>query len=388
MRKQVASQRLKAVRPLIVEVTPLEKKKAMLVLEDGTIVHGQGFGAKKEVFGEIVFNTSMVGYVEALTDPSYRGQILMMTYPLIGNYGYSPKWHESDRIQAEGFVVREACKLPSHPFSVKTINEFLEEQDVPGIEGVDTRALTLKIRIHGTMKSALLVYEEGERPDPQELLRKARAQPHITEVDLVPLVTTRQVTRLEGGGDLELVLIDCGAKRSIVRSLLKRKVNVTLVPFDIPGSQILELDPDGVLISNGPGDPARVKQTIETIKQLMGKLPIFGICLGHQLLALAAGAKTFKLKFGHRGINQPVKDLETGRVFISSQNHGFAVDEKSLDGTGLVVTQLNPNDWTVEGLKHREFPIMSVQYHPEASPGPNDTKFFFDELVEILREYG
>ncbi|MEM2250827.1 MAG: glutamine-hydrolyzing carbamoyl-phosphate synthase small subunit [Candidatus Hadarchaeales archaeon] len=362
-------------------------KKAILALEDGTVVRGLGFGACGEAIGEIVFNTAMVGYVEALTDPSYKGQILMMTYPLIGNYGYSPEWHESDSIKAEGFVVREACKTPSHPKSIMTISEFLEREGIPGIEGVDTRALTLKIREYGTMKSALAVFEEKDEPDPQEILKKAKEQPHITERDLVPLVSRKEKTRIDVGGDLEVVLIDCGVKQSIINSLLKRKINLTIVPFDTPADEILEMRPDGVFLSNGPGDPARVKETIETVKKLLGSLPLIGICLGHQLLALACGAKTFKLKFGHRGINQPVKDLKTGRVFISSQNHGFAVDENSLDGTGLRVTQLNPNDWTVEGIEHTEIPLFSVQYHPEASPGPNDTLFFFDEVARFIKRW-
>jgi carbamoyl-phosphate synthase small subunit len=358
---------------------------ALLVLDDGTIVHGRGLGSEGVAFGEIVFNTAMVGYVNAITDPSYRGQILMMTYPLIGNYGYSPDWRESTRAQIEGFVVRELCKHPSHPRSVGPLDEFLSEQGIPGIEGVDTRALTKRIRVHGTMKAALAV---GEKlPKPTELQERVRAYPAITEIDLVPSVSRKEPVSIEAVGDLKLVLVDCGVKRSIVESVTRRGVSVTLVPFDTPAERILDEDPDGVLISNGPGDPARVKETIAISRKLLGKLPLFGICLGHQLLALACGAKTFKLKFGHRGINHPVKDLKSGRVFISSQNHGFAAEKGSLEKTGLEATQISLNDGTVEGLKHRELPLMSVQYHPEASPGPRDTQFFFDELVELMRSW-
>jgi carbamoyl-phosphate synthase small subunit len=307
----------------------------------------------------------------------------MMTYPLIGNYGYSPAWHESNRAQIEGFVVRELCEHPSHPHSVKSLGEFLREQRIPGIQGVDTRELTRRIRVYGTMRAGLAV---GERlPEPNEFLKLVRASPKITEQDLVPLVAGKEPTRVEVGGGLELVLIDCGVKRSIVKSLTQRGVNLIVVPFNTSAEWILDQGADGVLISNGPGDPARVNEVIETLRKLLGKIPLFGICLGHQLLALACGATTFKLKFGHRGINHPVKDLESGRVFISSQNHGFAVNENSLAGTGLEVTQRSLNDNTIEGLKHKELPIMSVQYHPEASPGPRDTRFFFDDLLRTLR---
>lgn len=360
--------------------------EAMLALEDGTLVRGGGFGSEGIAEGELVFNTSMTGYVEALTDPSYAGQILMMTYPLMGNYGVAEEDFESDRVQVEGFVVRELCRRPSNWRSQKALAELLKEQGVPGIEGVDTRMLTKKARVYGTMKSALAVFKPGDGPSEAELLKRAKEQPHITELDLVDKVSIREPKFIEadGGGRRELALLDCGAKRSILRQILRRGVSVWLLPFDYPPEKIMGLGPDGLFISNGPGDPARVHQTIGTVRKLVGKMPIIGICLGHQLISLAMGARTFKLKFGHRGSNQPVKDFESGRVFISSQNHGFAVEESSLAGTGLEVTQINLNDRTIEGLRHKELPILCVQYHPEAGPGPHDTHFFFDEALEML----
>lgn len=355
--------------------------RASLALEDGTYVEGRAFGAEKIALGELVFCTSMTGYVEALTDPSYKGQILMMTYPLIGNYGVCREDFESDGVKVEGFVVRELCKKPSNWRSEMTVDELLKSYEVVGIEGVDTRMLTRKIRIYGSMKAAIGVDVEREK-----LIKMAREQPFISEIDLVPKVCVREPKRIDVGGKFEVVLIDCGVKASIVRQLLKREINVTLVPYDFPAEKIVEMNPDGVFISNGPGDPARVRETIETIRNLVGKFPIAGICLGHQLIALAFKAKTFKLKFGHHGSNQPTKDLETGRVFISSQNHNFAVDEKSLPKE-FEVTQINLNDRTIEGLRHRELPILSVQYHPEAGPGPHDTYFFFDRFLEMLKEW-
>ncbi len=355
--------------------------KASLALEDGTYVEGKAFGAEKTALGEIVFCTSMTGYVEALTDPSYKGQILMMTYPLIGNYGVCRDDFESDGVKVEGFVVRELCKKPSNWRSEMNVDDLLKSYDVVGIEGVDTRMLTRKIRTYGSMKAAIGIDVEKEK-----LIKMARDQPFISDIDLVDKVCVKAPKKFDVGGKFEVVLIDCGVKMSIVRQLLKRGINLTVVPYNFSSEKIAEMNPDGVFISNGPGDPARVKETIETIRNLAGKFPLAGICLGHQLIALAFKAKTFKLKFGHHGSNQPTKDLETGRVFISSQNHNFAVDEKTLP-EGFEVTQINLNDRTVEGMKHKDFPIITVQYHPEAGPGPHDTYFFFDRFVEMLKEW-
>jgi len=370
--------------------------KAALATEDGTYIEGSAFGAANDgkiAVGELVFNTSMTGYVEALTDPGSAGQILMMTYPLIGNYGVCREDFESTGVKVEGFVVRELCKSPSNWRSQLSLDELLKEYDVLGIEGIDTRALTKKTRINGAMKAVLAVGDIEK----EELIKRAIEQPSITELDLVDGVCIDTVKRIETGTDArgsgrersrgryEVVVIDCGIKTSIVRQLLKRGVNLTIVPFNYQAAKISRLDPepDGLFISNGPGDPARVRPTIETIKNLAGEIPIAGISLGHQLISLAMGAETFKLRFGHRGANQPVKNFESGRVFITSQNHGFAVDDETLPER-LTVTEINLNDRTVEGLKHEDFPIITVQYHQKTSPVPDETHFFFEQFVKML----
>jgi carbamoyl-phosphate synthase small subunit len=356
-------------------------KKALLVLRDGSVFSGRGFGAEATSVGELVFNTNFCGYQESLTDPSYAGQILTATYPLIGNYGVNSNDFESDKIQVSGFVIRELCKRPSHMDSKETLDEFLKDFNVPGIYNVDTRAIVRRIRSLGVMPACISVY--SRRQDVKVLLKKAMELDY-SKIDFVGKVTTKK-RKEYAAGEKRVVLIDCGVKMSIIRELLSRNISVVSVPAGTSTREVLSLEPDGILISNGPGDPALLSKLSKTTGELMRKLPVFGICLGHQVIAHAVGGKTFKLKFGHRGGNHPVKDLESGRVYITSQNHGYAVDERSLP-KGFVITQRNLNDMTVEGMRHKELPVFSVQYHPEANPGPLDSRYLFDKFVGELHE--
>lgn len=357
--------------------------KGFLVLKDGTVVEGVGFGAEAEVAGEVVFNTAMVGYQESLTDPSYRYQILMPTYPMIGNYAINADDFESDRVQVEGYVVSELCEKPSHYKAKKTLDKFLKEYNVPGLYGVDTRFLTRKIRQYGVLEG-LLKWPASDSEKPA-LIKKAKKLASISEYDLVKQVTCSEVVKCGGKGK-RIVLIDCGEKRSITRNLVKRGLQVIRVPAMMSADEILMLKPKGIVVSNGPGDPEKSDYVIKTVSELAERgMPIFGICLGIQVIAHAFGGKTFKLKFGHRGMNQPVKDLKTGKVYITSQNHGYAVDPKSIEGTGLEVSHINLNDNTVEGVKHKRLPILGVQYHPEASGGPWDNYYLFEEYLRMLK---
>jgi len=355
-----------------------------LVLDDGTVTRGRAFGAEGRVFGELVFNTGMTGYQEALTDPSYKGQLLMMTYPLIGNYGISEAAFESAKIQAEGFVVREHCAHPSHRDSRRTVHEFLRDFGIVGISGVDTRSLTLKTRERGTMRAAIVPCDEADRA-----LEKVRSMPFPDSDNLVGQVSTqRPVTHTFAGmrtrDMLRVVVVDCGAKLSIIRNITAF-AEVVQVPYFASADEILAERPDGVLISNGPGDPAHpaiMGTVVKTARALAGQVPLVGICLGHQIIALAFGGRTFKLKFGHRGANQPVRDVASRKVVITSQNHGFAVHPDL--PSELELTETNVNDGTVEALRHRELPVLSVQYHPEASPGPRDARPVFDRFRELM----
>ena len=362
-----------------------EDKKAVLVLEDGTLVQGKGFGAVKKVSGEVVFNTGMVGYTEAITDVSYNGQILIQTYPLIGNYGVSPEHFESDGPKIEGYIVHEVCRNPSHWSAKWTLDEFLDSNGVPGIEGVDTRSLTKKIRIHGVMLGLLQVYRADQPPDFEQMRSEAEELLDPNEKDLVAEVSTHEMLEHKASGRTCVVLIDCGVKKNIVRCLLDRKISVLQVPPTLSADKILEYEPDGVVISNGPGDPKRIPHVIETVRDLVHeKMPVLGICLGNQLLALALGGDTYKMKFGHRGQNHPCVDLRTGKCYITSQNHGYAVKPQSLADTVLEVTFVNANDETVEAVEHRSLPVFATQWHPEASPGPNDTNFLFDKFLKSM----
>ena len=376
------------------EFNTLKTGKAVLVLEDGSYFVGQGFGAVKKVSGEVVFSTSMVGYPESLTDPSYKGQILTLTYPLIGNYGVPPLdtelgiplYFESDGIKVTGLVIHELCERPHHWASTKTLNEWLRSEDVPGICGIDTRKLTKKLRLEGVMLGILQVYEEGEEPNIEKLLKEAEKIPDPNLRDLVGEVTIKEPIRHEAGGNKGVVLIDCGTKYGILRALLKRKINVVRVPYNFSAKEIMEYNPSGVIISNGPGDPKKCVKTIECVRGLIEEdIPIMGICLGTQILTLALGGDTYKMRYGHRSQNQPVIDLATSRCFITTQNHGYAVNLDSVYGTSLKVWFMNANDKTVEGVKHTSKPVFAFQWHPEASPGPYDTEFFFDEFLKLAR---
>jgi carbamoyl-phosphate synthase small subunit len=377
--------------------------EALLVLEDGKIFRGRSFGAPAERGGEVVFNTSMTGYQEILTDPSYRGQIVVMTAPEIGNYGVNDVDVESRRIQAEGFVVRENSEIASSWRSRKDLQQYLRESQIPGLSEIDTRALTRHLRSGGVLRGILSALDR----DPESLLRKARSLPRLEEIDLVGRVTCAARSQWQGGGPARwmestqaavaagepsgaaqgeprrVVAVDYGMKQSILRRLTAAGCRVSVVPASTTAGEIIGLRPDGVFLSNGPGDPGILEGPTGMVRSLLGRVPVFGICLGHQVMSQALGAKTFKLKFGHRGANHPVKNLLTGRVEITSQNHGYAVDPDTLPGE-VEITHLNLNDGTVEGFRHRSLPAFSVQYHPEASPGPHDAHYLFDEFVAMI----
>ena len=353
--------------------------KRLLILEDGSVYEGTAFGADHFQVGELVFNTGMSGYQEVLSDLSYCGQIVMMTYPMIGNYGINHDDFESLDPAVFGFVVRECCEQPSNFRSDYTLDEFLKMKNIPGIQGVDTRAITRKLRTSGTMRA--IMADEGV--DVEEIVKILKN----TELmhDQVARVSTRNPFPIPNRGR-RVVLMDFGAKLGIIRELSKRNCDLTVVPYDTDAQSILDLKPDGVMLSNGPGDPKDVPEAVATIRELMGKVPLFGICLGHQLISLAPGANTVKLKFGHRGCNHPVINLASGKVEMTSQNHGYAVELDSLEGTDLVMTHQALNDKSVEGVRHTKYPVFSVQYHPEASPGPEDSNYLFDQFMELMEK--
>jgi len=363
--------------------------KAFIALEDGTIFQGVSFGAHGERPGEIVFNTSMSGYQEIMTDPSYKGQIVTMTYPLIGNYGINKKDVESSAPKVEGFIIKERSGIASNLHSEKGLGQYLKENNIIGIEGVDTRSLTLHIRTQGAMKGVISTIDSN----PKSLIKKAKESPGLIGRDLVKEVTCKKaynaktVYSASSAGRFNVVAMDFGIKHNILRCLMDNECDVTVVPAYTKAEDILARNPDGIFLSNGPGDPAAITYAIEEIKKLLGKKPIFGICLGHQLLSLALGGRTFKLKFGHRGANHPVKDLKTGKIEITSQNHGFSVDINSLDKDEIELTHINLNDNTLEGFAHKKMPVFCVQYHPESSPGPHDSRYLFKRFTDSMNSY-
>lgn len=354
-------------------------KKRKLILEDGSVYEGIAFGSDRYQVGELVFTTGMSGYQEVLSDLSYCGQIVMMTYPMIGNYGVNRDDFESLDPAVFGFVVRECCETPSNFRSDMTLDEFLKLKNIPGIQGVDTRAITKKLRTSGTMR-AIMADEDADVDTVVKMLKET-----TLANDQVARVSTQKPFPIPARGK-KVVLVDFGAKHGIIRELSKRQCDLIVVPYNTSAETILALRPDGVMLSNGPGDPKDMVEAIETIRQLMGKVVIFGICLGHQMISLAAGANTSKLKFGHRGCNHPVLNLLTNKVEITSQNHGYAVELESLEGTDLEMTHQALNDKSVEGVRHKKYPIFSVQYHPEAAPGPEDSNYLFDMFIELMEK--
>tara|TARA_B100000029_G_scaffold515020_1_gene620126 strand:- start:22328 stop:23464 length:1137 start_codon:yes stop_codon:yes gene_type:complete len=377
--------------------------EAWLALEDGTVYRGTAFGATGQKVGEVVFNTSMIGYQEVLTDPSYKGQIVSMTYPLIGNYGVNSDDFESTQTHVEGFVVREHQPYPNNWRSTGNLEQFLKKNGVIGITGIDTRALTRRLRARGVMRGVI----QTGNSNAISLVTQAKEASGLVGIDLVKEVTTKHPYRweadskipvdipnndpekvwsvFESAGIYRVVVMDYGVKHNILRSLVHRGCNVIVLPAHSTADQVLQLNPDGIMLSNGPGDPEAVQYAIKELKVLIEKKPIFGICIGHQLLGMALGAKSFKLKFGHRGANQPVQQCKSGKVEITAQNHGFAIDPLTLDESQVELTHINLNDQTLEGISHRKYPVFSVQYHPEASPGPHDADYLFDRFIQSMR---
>jgi carbamoyl-phosphate synthase small subunit len=357
--------------------------KARIALEDGTIFEGFSFTGLGESTGEVVFNTSLTGYQEVITDPSYLGQIVVMTYPLIGNYGINLDDSESLSPKIAGFVVKEYSRISSNWRSNKDLGPYLQENKILGVEGIDTRALVRRIRIKGAMKA---IISTSERPD-KELVEKAKKSKGVIGRDLVKDVTVKKPYFWNNSGKYKVVVLDCGVKFNILRMLQQNECKVFVMPANSKSRDILNQKPDGVLISNGPGDPAAVSYLVEEVKNILGKVPLFGICLGNQILGLAQGAKTYKLKFGHHGGNHPVKDLRTGRISITVQNHGFCLDLNTLNKKNVEVTHINLNDHTVEGLCHKKMPIASVQFHPESCPGPHDAQYLFSDFIKMMKKF-
>lgn len=354
--------------------------KRQLILEDGTVFVGKGFGSTETSIGEVVFNTGMTGYQEILSDPSYCAQIVTLTYPLIGNYGINRDDFETIHPAIHGLIVKEVADYPSNWRSEETLDEYLASRNIPGLAGIDTRKLTRIIRKYGTLKGAICGMEE----DAVEVVERLKSTP--TPQDQVKRVSTRDAYPSPGRGD-RVVLVDFGMKHGILRELNARGCDVIVVPYNVTAAEVLRLNPDGVMLSNGPGNPKDVPEALEMINGILGKVPLFGICLGHQLFALASGANTEKMKFGHRGSNHPVKNLATGEVDITSQNHGYTVELQSIEKTQLEVTHVALNDETVEGLKHKKYPAFTVQYHPEASPGPEDSNTLFDDFLQLIKKH-
>lgn len=358
-----------------------EKKSIYLYLESGECFEAKSFGHMpgQPVFAELVFNTSMWGYQEVFTDPSYCDQAVVMTYPLIGNYGINYDDNEAIQPHLKAVIVRENCDTPSNFRSLKSLDKFLKNKKIPGLSDLDTRELTRKIRSQGTMK-CLISAQKLDLSEVKDLLS------HDFATDQIPRVSTKAISHFPSNQGTRVVLVDFGYKKNILESLLKRNCDVFVVPYNTSYEEIEELHPEGILLSNGPGDPKSIMEVIPTVQKLQNRYPLFAICMGHQIFALANGANTKKMKFGHRGGNHPVKDFDLDRVFITAQNHGYCVDDDSIEKSDLEVTQVNLNDKSIEGLKHKSLPAFSVQYHPEASPGPNDTKYLFDSFLESIKK--